>query len=161
MKHPPINPIPANLEIKPDDMQNRMKEWEIVIQTQMHFNDLILRFRTILLTVFATIAGALVTLSRVAPTALKTGDYNALGYLLLAFWILAYFIDIFYYHRMLLGAVAQAAKFDDAEPFKKSGYFGMTRSISNHTSINSSFIVSFFYIAPVAVFLIIRHCIDA
>ena len=36
-----------------------LKEWEVIINTQMHFNDLILRFRSTILTVIATLTGAI------------------------------------------------------------------------------------------------------
>ena len=34
------------------------KEWEINIQTQMHFNELIIKFRSVMLTAFITLFGA-------------------------------------------------------------------------------------------------------
>src|SRR5688572_9649785 len=108
------------------------REWQVVIGTQMHFNDLIIRFRTLTLATFAALVGAALTLT-------KTANLAPLEMTLLlaipgVFWVTAWLLDYFYYHRLLLGAVAEAAKFDEAPWFVSLGMFGMTKAIRGHVT---------------------------
>jgi hypothetical protein len=62
----PINPLPTTTPAisgsEHDMLQFYLQEWEVIINTQMHFNDLILRFRSIILSVFVALIGASVAL---------------------------------------------------------------------------------------------------
>jgi hypothetical protein len=150
---PPINSIPSAL---PELTQEQAKvidlylrEWQVVIQTQMHFNDLIIRFRSVALTSFVALAGAAVTVSNAFEL-----DGAALGVVMVLpfiFWIAALAIDLFYYHELLLGAVAEAAKFDEAAWLSERGFFGLTKCIRNHATPRSARImVLLFYFVPLA-----------
>ena len=50
--------------------------------------------------------------------------------ILIVLWGTAFVMDFFYYHRLLLGSVAQAMKFDKSELGKRLGLFGLTTCIS-------------------------------
>jgi hypothetical protein len=112
------------------------KEWQVVIDTQMHFNDLIIKFRTLTLTTFAALVGAALTVSKIAT--LTTVEMALLLAIPGVFWLTAALLDYFYYHRLLLGAVAQAAKFDSSRWLAELGMFGMTKSIQTHISPRAS-----------------------
>ena len=64
----PVNEIPRELPILSDAEKELVpiyqKEWRTIIETQMHFNDLIIRFRAIVLTAMITLAGASVVLQQ-------------------------------------------------------------------------------------------------
>lgn len=147
----PITPIPETFPTiqEPDfSMLNiYQKEWEIIIKTQMHFNDLILRFRGITLTAFITLVGATLTIQKFAS--LKKADVFLILIIILTLWLTAFIIDFFYYHRMLLGSVTQALKFDKSELFKRYGLFGMTSSISEYVRPSASkLIILLYYFVP-------------
>src|SRR5262245_51481712 len=64
-----VNPIPsspASATERLELLQLYQKEWQVVIDTQMHFNDLIIKFRTLTLTSFAALVGAALTVSKIA-----------------------------------------------------------------------------------------------
>lgn len=129
-KAEPVNPIPNVIPSVDKDLGVMlpllMQEWETVIKSQMHFNDLIIRYRTIILTGFATLLGAAETvIQRYSVT-------KNILWLLLILLIAGFVLDFFYYHRLLLGAVAQSKKFDNSGVAKQFGLFGMTECIKNH-----------------------------
>lgn len=152
--HSPINPLPADLpqfsetEVKIVDLY--MTEWKVIIETQMHFNDLIIRFRTLTLTTFAALVGAAITIGKAA--ALSQLELGILLWLPCMFWISAWVIDFFYYHRLLVGAVAEAAKFDEAPWFAQRGLFGMTACIRTHAPpARSRVLLLVYYVLPLLV----------
>ena len=52
-----INPT-VSTPLSSNDIGNVIKEWEIVINTQMHFNDLLMKLRTATLSIVLAIFGA-------------------------------------------------------------------------------------------------------
>lgn len=154
-----VNPIPKKMpKLKKNDIKILnfyMKEWETIITTQMHFNDLIIRFRSIILTSFATLIGAALVIFDLKEK-FSPEFFLPVLIVILLFWILAFFLDFFYYHHLLLGAVSQALKFDESHYFKKLGLFGMTSCIKGHISPLLSNIFLFgFYTIPVVVLIIL------
>ncbi|MBK6765324.1 MAG: hypothetical protein IPG71_03105 [bacterium] len=118
------------------------KEWSEVIEVQMHFNDLIIKFRASTLTVLAALFGGSIALLRLSP-----GDVSIeLIYgVPLLFWATAFLIDFFYYHRLLLGAVEQAKKFDKNPLLKRYGLCGLSQCVSKHVHPTLSNILLFLY----------------
>ncbi len=122
-------------------------EWKTVIETQMHFNDLIIRFRSIVLTALVTLVGASVALGK--TSLIDNTQIVTLIAILLVLWGTAFVLDYFYYHRLLLGSVAQALKFDESKLGKKLGLFGLTTCISRVVQPpTSKIIVGLFYGIP-------------
>lgn len=147
----PVNEIPRELPILSDAEKELVpiyqKEWRTIIETQMHFNDLIIRFRAIVLTAMITLAGASVVLQQ-AEKIDKSSSITVVV-LLLFLWFTAFVMDFFYYHRLLLGSVAQAMKFDNSELAKKAGLFGLTTCIKEAVHPPASKImVGLFYLIP-------------
>lgn len=150
----PVNPPPADLPEISEELNRLLdlyiKEWQTIVQTQMHFNDLILRFRSITLTVFLTLVGAALTIHRLST--LDTSTFLMIVGCIVVFWITAFILDFGYYHRLLLGSVAQAMKFDESQSLRNLGLFGMTTSISEHVHPPTSrVLVCVYYFLPLAV----------
>ncbi|QDI89212.1 hypothetical protein Nisw_06590 [Candidatus Nitrosopumilus sp. SW] len=145
------------------DIPNIMKEWEIVIKTQMHFNDLLIKVRTATLSVVLAIFGA-------AGYSLASNEINplkieAIGWtfhpsiLIICSGIIIlltmFRIDYGYYFQMLKGAVSKGYEFDDEfEKLEKEfgrKYFGMSRMISKAIGKpeKSRNFVKGFYIIPI------------
>ncbi len=143
----PINPLPNEDPCLSEEDQGLlklyMKEWETIIDTQMHFNDLILRFRSITLTSFLVLVGCAITIQEIA--ALEPAAFFIIIGILSILWLTAFIIDFGYYHRLLLGSVAQALKFDNNERLQRYGMFGLTTCISEHVHPPTSRILVFIY----------------
>ena len=154
----PINllptPIPTTDEQEYKMLQLYLEEWRETISTQMHFNDLILRFRSVILTAFVTLIGAAFAVQKFAK--LQKQDILLVFSLPIILWLTAFIIDFFYYHRMLLGSVAQALKFDESEKLRSCGLFGMTKCISEHIHPSTSKILVFlYYFAPLIAIIVL------
>lgn len=107
------------IEFKKIDIDYLKEEWKTTIETQMHFNDLIIKFRSIVLSVFITGLGIAFSFSDKFSA---TADLYFLLTLALAFWICCFLLDYFYYQKLLLGAVRHANKFDNNDISKEKGY---------------------------------------
>jgi hypothetical protein len=151
-----------------------LKEWETVISTQMHFNEMIIRARTTGVSVVMAVYGA---------AALAIGQYpgkflkisgsqfhvsTAIIFFGLCLLLAIFFMDIFYYYRLLLGAVERGIQIDNAFQGRKIGgtaLFGMTTLISKKVSeCRSTFLVVIFYAIPFVIgilaliYLIFSYC---
>lgn len=112
-----------------------VKEWEVDLQTQMHFNELIMKFRTAGLTIVGIFLSAAVGALKV-DNILSIGIGLAAVALLVAFWVL----DSQYYFKLLIGAVNRTQQIDEffsgEDMFlkinkKEIRLFGLTRSITD------------------------------
>jgi hypothetical protein len=147
----PNNPLPDEItgisEAEARVVKRYQKEWQIVIETQMHFNDLILRFRGLTLTSFSALAGGVIAIGEL--TEIEGTVLYLLLVLPIIFWFAAMAMDLGYYHRLLIGAVGEATKYDENTWFKKQGYFGLTATIRKSITpgIARSFVI-LYYIVP-------------
>ena len=127
-----------------------MEEWGKIIDVQQHFNDLILRFRTVVLTAFGASFSILVSVS--GTVRIGSHEILVVGIGLMALMLIAYIIDAGYYFRLLMGAVRAADKFDRSDLAQTKGLFGLTDSITKVTHLPWAIsIQSIFYLAPVMV----------
>ena len=154
----PINPLPTSIPVIDEHEHNLLQlylqEWKVIIETQMHFNDLILRFRTITLTAFISMIGA--TIAIVKIVSLTKWDIFLIFLIPITLWLAAFIIDFGYYHRLLLGSVNEALKFDDSEKLKSYGLFGMTSNIIKHISpATSELLVILYYFVPLIIIVIL------
>ena len=157
----PVNKIPESLPALSDHEKAVIPlyqtEWKTIIETQMHFNDLIIRFRSIVLTAFITLVGASVALQNTK----KIDEKQFLVLFFFVLWVTAFVMDFFYYHRLLLGSVAQAMKFDESELGKRLGLFGLTTCISRVVHPPASKImVGLFYGIPAIAVLVLMLIIN-
>jgi len=151
-KFPVITPSIDEAEYK--KLKLYLKEWQVIIGAQMHFNDLILKFRSIVLTAFIALISA--TLAVTTTAKLEQKDVLLIFILISILWIAAFFIDFGYYNRMLLGSVSEAQKFDKAEMHTLYGLFGMTTNIGKHVHhLTSQILVIVYYALPLLALIIL------
>jgi len=149
------NKIEENRKIEYEecDLVYLKEEWKTTIETQMHFNDLIIKFRSVVLSVFLTGLGVVYGFSD------KLNNNDSLYFVLIlafVFWICCFVLDYFYYQKLLLGAVKHAKKFDENEFFKKKGLFGLTKRISFEISgFLTKTLIRVFYLLPLVVLAIL------
>jgi len=121
------------------EVANIIKEWEVVIQTQMHFNELLMKLRTATLSIVLAIFGAAgysILSKDVYLLTLNNFSFHPSVIIISAGLVLLgsmFIMDYFYYYQLLKGAVNRGTKFDEA--FKTTdetwSYFGLTTEISN------------------------------
>lgn len=112
------------------------EEWRTVIETQMHFNEMLMQVRTAAVTIVLAFFGAAAISLQFDSLFLKFGDTQfhagaliiALG---LGMLVGVFCLDYWYYYRMLLGAVKRGYEIDAAYANKIPGVkiFGMTSMI--------------------------------
>jgi hypothetical protein len=121
-----------------DEINVILKEWEIVVQTQMHFNDLIMKVRSATISVVLAVFGA-------AGYSLQFGNldlviasikFHASVLVItsgLLFLIGMFVLDYFYYFKTLKGAVEKGNEF---EKYTIAGHrlFNLNRKISDAIS---------------------------
>jgi len=163
-KSGPFGSIPKEFpSIEPNELKlldAYVNEWITIIKTQMHFNDLIIRFRSVSLTVLFALIGGLASISKIIPSV--EFSWIFLVALPLGFWIASFVLDFFYYHRLLLGAVAEARKFDESSVHERFGLFGMTACIKNYVQPpTSKILIIIFYSSPITIAIIagILYCL--
>jgi len=96
-----------------------LEEWKTVIQTQMHFNDMIMRMRTTGVSIVLAVFGASAYSLQYEKLYLTISDYSfhaSVLVILFGLGMLAgvFCLDYFYYYRMLLGAVKRGYQIDEA-----------------------------------------------
>ncbi len=129
------------------DPESCLEEWKTTITTQMHFNDLIIKFRSIVLSVF--IAGLGLIFNAYKNKEIFGLELMVLVSMALVFWIACFILDYFYYHQLLLGAVRHAKKFDDNEHFRKVGMYGLTKRVGLAVGLfQSKLVIWCFYLLP-------------
>jgi hypothetical protein len=97
-------------KIDSNNIQHVMEAWKKTIEVQQHFNDLELRIRNFAVTILGAAIGAVGLVKNDVPAISVLGIFKLSppGWLLLAgliAWIVFYFMDRWWYHRLLQGAV--------------------------------------------------------
>ena len=156
-----VAPIPHN-----EQLHHIIEEWKVVIQTQMHFNDLLMKIRTATMSVVLSIFGA----AGYSMLMIDTSSSNFMGWAFhpsaliisagITLSVSMLIIDFKYYYKMLLGAVKRGYEFDNEfkalERTYGRKYFGMSTIIKNEIGIsgNSARFVLTFYSIPIIVGII-------
>jgi len=147
-------PLPSFSDYEAKIIEIYQNEWRTIIQTQMHFNDLLVRLRTVTITALATLVGAAVAIIQIAK--LRDGAAIVVFWAPWFIWLIVFVLDFFYYHRLLIGSVKAALKFDDNKFFQKQGLFGMTQVITDTvTPPTSRWMIGIYYFAPFMVAIIV------
>ncbi len=111
-----------------DPELNRLVEaWKMTVTVQQHFNDIELRIRGLAITVLAAVVAA-------AAVAVENGKGHlgaAILVLGLIAWLLFLFVDLAWYHRLLLGSVTQGIAIEKMLP----DGFGLTKAIGDASPI--------------------------
>jgi len=117
-------------------LKAQVEAWTTTIAVQEHFNDIEMKIRGLAITVLTAVLGA-------AAVAIKDGtrikifgggvNLAALVFFIgLVAWLLFYFVDQIWYHRLLLGAVFQGQTLEDLIMPTVPG-FGLTHRISEES----------------------------
>lgn len=115
-----------------------IEEWKTVIETQMHFNNMLMQMRTAGVTIVLAFFGAAAISLQYEQLFLTLWEFQfhaaaliiCLG---LGMLIGVFCLDYLYYYRMLLGAVDRGYEIDKAYVDRFPGFkvFGMTTMIRN------------------------------
>lgn len=116
-----------------DQTQFYVELWKQTIQVQMHFNDIEMKIRTAAITVLTFIlGGASLALREGTKVELIWADPPLASVTLLlglVLWAAFYFVDQWWYHRLLLGSVIHGDALED-ELRKVLPMAGLTKQIS-------------------------------
>ncbi|WP_272572268.1 hypothetical protein [Providencia sp. PROV258] len=105
-----------NLSIDKELIKIKVDVWKTVIETQEHFNDLEMKVRNFGILILSAFIGATgVTFN--SDSVFYFFGYEILISAIFSFgaaviWWLFYFVDIYWYHPLLLGAVKQGLKIE-------------------------------------------------
>lgn len=136
------------------------EEYKLAVQTQMHFNDMIMKMRSSAISVFLAIISA-AALSLQYNITLKFGSYIFHASILIALMgivlmLSIYIIDYYYYNKMLIGSVNKTITMDTQ--FKEykilnSQFLGQSTLIRDAIGQSgaSKTYIQFFYIVPILI----------
>ena len=143
-----------------------LEEWKTVVQTQMHFNEMIMRARTTGVSVVMAVYGAAALAYGQYPSKLLKIcglEYHVSAAIILFGIVLLFsifFIDFSYFYKMLLASVERGEQIDKAYENRRidgTRLFGMTTIISKKVSRTRSILcLIIFYGCP---FLIGAACL--
>lgn len=139
--------------LSPAELRNMIAEWNIVIRTQMHFNEMIMKVRTTTVSVVLAVFGAAaysLQFEKLLLNVLGVTLHASVPVILvgLATLIGMFVVDYFYYFRMLLGAVNRGYEFDrEFVNLKGHRYFGLSTNIQDaigKPKISKYFVIIFY-----------------
>lgn len=113
--------------------KNDLEVWKVALNTQMHFNDLLIKMRTAVISIILAVFGASAFVVRNVTEPIVTVCNHRVhaSSLVLAigiiFLVVQFLIDRCYYFNLLLGAVDFTKNLDGK--YKKEGLFGLTEAI--------------------------------
>jgi len=151
----PPSPPPAHTNIR-DQQLAAVQRWRGLIDTQMHFNDMLMRTRTVSLSIVMAVFGAAAVALAQFPDRLTTipGSTVHVSAVVMAFGLLLlvsiFVLDYFYYYRLLLAVVrlteeVEAASRDPLAPIE----LWLTSRLSECVSARRASLVIFaFYGIP-------------
>jgi uncharacterized membrane protein len=109
----------ANNENSVSETKIMLEEWKQVIETQMHFNDMIMRLRTTVVSIVLAFFGAASFSLQYTKLYLnfRIFSFHVSVLIIISGLVLlsaVFVLDYFYYYRMLLGAVERGYQIDEA-----------------------------------------------
>jgi hypothetical protein len=119
---------------EPDEIiKLQVEGWKTAVGVQQHFNDIEMKIRALAITLLTAILGAAAlavrdgTVLHVAHTSFSL----AAAIILIGFvaWVLFWFVDELWYHRLLMGSVLQGVQFEKALDGAGIAGFGLTEAI--------------------------------
>jgi len=124
----------------PEELAQKQRElifeaWKAIVGVQMHFNEMLMRVRSIAISLILAVFGA-AALSLDRDVFLEIGSFRVHIAVLIIFfglagWTAMGLLDRFYFFRMLLGAVRKGTEIEDL--YKGDPIFGMTRAITEES----------------------------
>lgn len=116
-----------------DVVKLQVEAWKTTVGVQQHFNDIEMKIRALAITVLTAVLGVAALAVRDGTTLHVGGSRVNLGGAImiigLVAWILFYFVDALWYHRLLLGAVKQGVALEKMLGEQGVPGFGLTGAI--------------------------------
>jgi hypothetical protein len=124
---------------KPDKIA--LKEYELAVQTQMHFNEILMKFRSFGIAVVIAVYSYAITRKDLGISfAGGLSPTQMLAYAGMALTLVLALIDIFYFFPLLLGAVERSTELERTVSYR------LTSTISARVSkVRSYVLVTIFY----------------
>lgn len=119
-----------------------LEEWKHVTNVQMHFNDMIIRMRTLALSVVITVFGAggfAIAAHRDQFVTLYGRELHVSAFVVtfgLILWLTIFIIDYWYYYKLLIGSVRRGNEIDSA--FWESEVLGSLRLFGSAILISAA-----------------------
>ncbi len=140
------------------ELKQDLEVWRVAVETQMHFNDLLIKSRTTVITVALAVIGATGIMLKEADIYFNICRQKVhIGVIILIvgviFLIGQFIIDYCYYFKLLLGAVNFTEDMDKKYPGRQ---FGLTTRISKSVPVWKAkiFLVTF-YLIPIVLGIIL------
>lgn len=113
--------------------------WKQVINTQQHFNDLEMKVRNFAILILSAFIGAIGVSFKSGfsldimghPTSIAT--ILSLGAAII--WLLFFFVDVYWYHPLLIGAVKQGINVEKEIEKELPNIIGLTKTIGNENPV--------------------------
>lgn len=139
-----------------NDFKNALEEWKIVVKTQMHFNEMLMKIRAGVVSVVYAVFGAGAYALQFKELWIVIGGikvHASFGLVVVGILILIgiFYLDYKYYYRMLIGATNRADEIaEEFKNFKGRKYFSLSldirESISNKKGASELFVKLFYYL---------------
>lgn len=135
--HPPYDKLKHDLEL-----------YKMALDSQMHFNELLIKMRTTVISIILAVFGAAtISLKDLTLYAQILGRKVHISIVILVIGLIflacQWLIDFFYYYKLLLGSVKFTEKID--KNYEKFGFFGLTTSIIKSVSPTSAGVILCIY----------------
>ncbi len=119
-----------------------LKEYELAVQTQMHFNEILMKFRAFGIAVVIAVYSYAITRKDLGISfAGGLSPTQVLAYAGMTLTIVLAIIDLLYFFPLLLGAVARSLELEEKVPYR------LTSTISSHVSKWRSYVlIGIFYV---------------
>jgi hypothetical protein len=117
-----------------EEINRGLEAWKVTVEVQQHFNDIEMKIRNYALTLLLAVAAA-------AGVALRENRPGLAIWILVAglvAWAAFYFMDEWWYHRLLIGAVKHGLELEDELRHSIPG-IGLSNSIKNASAIHVGF----------------------
>ncbi len=118
------------------NIENNIKIWEKTIDVQVHFNDISMKVRNMYMAIIGASIGITAFLLKSSTTNRHEDIFFLLTLLLIFITIAFWFMDRFWYHRLLKGAVYHAIKLEN-NLRKELPEVTLTNSIGEASPVNS------------------------
>ncbi|WP_157626503.1 hypothetical protein [Rhizobium leguminosarum] len=119
MSKKPID-LPGAAIVPPVEARDIIDIWKYVVSVQMHFNDMEMKVRNLFFTIIAAMLGLIGVSQGKSVLITLAEEKYVVSSLILIFismipiTLLFYFIDRFWYHRLLVGAVKKCIEIESA-----------------------------------------------